>query len=676
MPSVGPVAPTSTTEDARVASVAPSTPEPETLAPTRSSRGHLSGLDGLRALAIVAVIVFHLDPDWLPGGFLGVDIFFVISGFLITTLLVRERRSTGGVDLIGFWTRRARRLLPALLIVVPVSILIARTVETDLLVGIRRQAVGALTFSTNWLEIAHGSNYFSSTSPQLFMNFWSLAVEEQFYLFWPLVTLGLIALHRRFALTEGVLAGLVLGIGVASAVLMAVTYDPTNATRAYYGTDTHLFGLMLGAALAIMWTGPTRAWTTSALWRARRGWLVGGAVVAIAALLLLAGEGNPWTFRLGIPLVSVATALLLLAAVERPGPLRSVLDLAPLVWIGRRSYGIYLWHWPVILIIGQDIPTNAGTDEFVWTRVWAVLVTLALSDLSFRFVETPVRRRGFRGSLRQISASLSSLSRGGRRLITGTVVVVAAALSFVVITAPDISRTQQVIEENQARLAQQSDDSADASAASSPSPGTDGEKAPAASPTKADEATQDSTVDAKDRKADFTMPTGQEIQIFGDSMVVGSVPALEYYFPGVRIDAKSNRQWSDGLAAVTAAQDSLRRAVVLAFGTNAGTDPETVETILDEIGDDRMVVLVNLHADRLSRIDEDNAALAEIAGERPNVAVADWDSAVAAEDLQSDGIHPSLGGAHTYAATIRQALADLSEQHTGKSVTLKELPRP
>ena len=178
-------------------------------APTKPT-GFRPDIEGLRAIAVGSVLLYHAGLAWVPGGFAGVDIFFVISGFLITTLLVREKRSTGRVDLIGFWTRRARRLLPALVVVVPVAILIARTVETDLLVGIRRQAVGALTFSTNWLEIAHGSNYFAATSPQLFMNFWSLAVEEQFYLFWPLVTLVLLALHRYLAVTEGALAALVL----------------------------------------------------------------------------------------------------------------------------------------------------------------------------------------------------------------------------------------------------------------------------------------------------------------------------------------------------------------------------------------------------------------------------------------------------------------------------------
>ena len=661
MPSVVSVVQTPATDDATTASVAQ--PAAEAVASTRPARGHLAGLDGLRALAIVAVVVFHLDPDWLPGGFLGVDVFFVISGFLITTLLVREHRRTGRVDLAGFWIRRARRLLPALMIVVPVSILIARTVETDLLVGIRRQALGALTFSTNWLEIASGSNYFSATSPQLFMNFWSLAVEEQFYLFWPVVTLGLLALHRRFALTQGAIAAIVLGVGIVSAGLMALTYDPVNATRAYYGTDTHLFGLMLGAALAIVWTGPGRAWTTTTVWAARRTWIIGGSVVTIAAVLLFAGEHTVWTFRLGIPLVSVATALLLLASVDRPGPLRTVLELPPLTWIGARSYGIYLWHWPVILIVGQDIPTNAGTTEFVWTRVWAVVVTLALADLSFRFVETPVRRLGFRGSLNRIGRSVRSLSTGGRRAIAGTAVVLATALAFAVLTAPDISRTQRMIEDNAAALERRQ-----------PSPTPSEAKGATQEPSPAPSAT--TAVDPDDRSADFTMPTGDEMQVFGDSMVVGSIPALEYYFPGVRIDAKSNRRWSDGLAAVTESGNSLRRAVVLAFGTNAGTDPAAVEKTLDAIGEDRMVVLVNLHADRLSRIDGDNAALEEIASKRPNVAIADWDSSVDAVDLQADGIHPSLGGAHTYAATIRQAFADLSKEHTGTAVTLKELPRP
>ncbi|MEO7060002.1 MAG: acyltransferase [Lapillicoccus sp.] len=207
----------------------------------------IEGLDGLRALAIAAVVAYHLDPTWLPGGFLGVDVFFVVSGFLITTLLVRESARPGGIAFGRFWVRRARRLLPALVVCVGVCVLVARLVHPDLLVHLGRQVVGALTFSTNWVEISAGSSYFDQTAPQLFMNMWSLAVEEQFYLVWPLVVAGLVAA----ALRPRVRVGMTLGVAALSTALMAWGFvagqDPT---RVYYGTDTHVMGLMLGAALA------------------------------------------------------------------------------------------------------------------------------------------------------------------------------------------------------------------------------------------------------------------------------------------------------------------------------------------------------------------------------------------------------------------------------------------
>ncbi len=243
------------------------------LRPTGPRPGErIAGLDGLRALAIVGVLVYHLDAAWLPGGFLGVDVFFVVSGFLITTLLVREHRRTGRVALSQFWVRRARRLLPALVLCVVTSVLIARIVSADLLVEVGRQMFGALTFSTNWLEITAGSSYFDQTAPQLFMNFWSLAVEEQFYIVWPLVTIGLLALSSR------VRVGAALSIGFVSALLMALLYVPeTDATRVYYGTDTHLVGLMVGAGLAFAWASPRLAlFVTPSRW-GRFGWIAGPA---------------------------------------------------------------------------------------------------------------------------------------------------------------------------------------------------------------------------------------------------------------------------------------------------------------------------------------------------------------------------------------------------------------
>ena len=611
-------------------------------------RNRLPGLDGLRALAIAAVLLFHLDATWLPGGFLGVDVFFVVSGFLITTLLVRERASTGGIDLRGFWTRRARRLLPALVVLVPSSVLLARLAEGDLLVGIERQVVGAATFTSNWLEIAAGSDYFEATSPQLFMNLWSLAVEEQFYLLWPLALLVLLRVTR----TAKVLAAAAAGLALASALMMATRLDPDSPTRVYFGTDTHLVGLMLGAALAFAWAAPHRAWTQTPTWDRHRRTVAAVAVLTLGALLVTASETSAWTFRGGILLASLATTALVLVVVERPGRLRTVLELPVVRWVGARSYGIYLWHWPVVLVVAQDLPEARGSSAYVLTRLWALVVTLAVADLSYRFVELPVRRRGFGGAAREALRRLRAIGTRGARIVWGVVAVVTVTTVVVLLTAPDRTSTEELIRANEAALERQQ-----------PSPTPSAAASTAAKP--------------RALQQDWSMPTGAEIDVLGDSMVVGASHALRYYLPKVRMDAKSNRRWSAAPDLVEARGDGLRRAVVLGFGTNAGTDVEVVRRTLDVIGPDRMVVLVTLHGP-FSRIDTDNAALREVAKGRANVVVADWDRALEGSNgqLQPDGIHPSLVGSHLYAKTIRAALAELSERHTGKSVTLEALPLP
>jgi peptidoglycan/LPS O-acetylase OafA/YrhL len=633
----------------------PTTPEghpqvsgPEAPAGAPGGTGRLAGLDGLRALAIIAVLVFHLDPAWLPGGFLGVDIFFVVSGFLITTLLVRERVSTGRIDLPGFWSRRARRLIPALVVCVPAAVLLARLSEGDLLVGIGRQVLGAATFTSNWLEIHAGTDYFAATSPQLLMNLWSLAVEEQFYLLWPLAVLGLLAVTRR----PEVRAATALGLALLSASLMALRLDPDSPTRVYYGTDTHVMGLMLGAALAFAYAAPHRAWTTSTWWAAHRRQVAAVALVTLLGLMALGGEESALTFRGGILLASVATTALVLVVVERPGRLRAVLELPPARWVGVRSYGIYLWHWPVFLVIGQDLPVAPGGGAYLLTRVWCVVVTFVIADLSYRFVETPVRRHGFAGSARVATARLRRWGTRSARIVWSVVLVLVVALVAVLLTAPDRTSTEELISANEAELV----DAAPSPAASTPATS---KVAPAAVP------------------AVWAMPKGTEIDAFGDSMMVGAIHALRYYMPKIRVDAKSNRKWREAPALVAARGDTLRRAVVLAFGTNAGTDEASIRRTLAEIGPNRMVVIVTEHG-RFARVKTDNAKLREIVKDMPNVRLAEWDAALAGTSgqLQPDGIHPSLKGAHLYSKTVRQAFADLSQAHTGKAVTLKPLPMP
>jgi peptidoglycan/LPS O-acetylase OafA/YrhL len=632
--------------------------------PTRADR--IEGLDGLRALAIAAVLVFHLNAPWLPGGFLGVDVFFVVSGFLITTLLVREHERTGRIAFGRFWVRRARRLLPALVVCVTVSVLIARLVSGDLLVHVARQVTGALTFSTNWVEITAGTSYFDQTAPQLFMNFWSLAVEEQFYLVWPLATLLLV----RLVPARGRLAA-ALTIAAASTVLMAALYLPgSDATRVYYGTDTHVTGLMLGAALAFAWASPAlAARVRPSAWGRPGRFAVAAAGLVLLSLVFLLDEGQPTTFRGGIFLASAATAVLVLGVLDRrPGHTTAWQRLTSsrlAGWVGVRSYSIYLWHWPVILIVARDNPSAPGTTSHLWTRAWCVLVTIALADLTFRLVETPFRRLGFRGVARRVGSALLRSPRRARQVVSATVATGALALTVILLTAPDQSETAQMLEANASRAAPTSSATPTTSTSAVTSTAT---RAP---------AIRSATTAVSDPKAVFAMPTGKQIDAYGDSIMVGSVHALEYYFPGIRMDAKSNRRWSDALDVVSARGKANRRAVVLAFGTNAGIDEKAVRATLDVLGPDRMVVLVNLMGP-FARIESDNASLTALAKGRPNVIVADWAAAVRdhPEQLQADRIHPSLKGSHLFAKTVRQALATLSERRTGTKVALKDLPMP
>ena len=290
-------------DDARPGEARTSATRAVPLAATAAIGGHVPGLDGLRAIAVVVVVLFHLTPGAMPGGYLGVDIFFVVSGFIITRLLLIEHVSTGRIRLGSFWARRARRLLPALVVLLLACSTVALLIGGDVLVGLGAQLLTAVTFSSNWYFIASGSDYFASTAPELFRNLWSLAVEEQFYLLWPLVLLLVVLRMPRAAR----LVLLALGT-IASAAAMWMLLTPGNPTSVYYSTGTHAFGLTLGALLAVA----SRWWPTRALeWpRAARRALGVAGLLGLAGLLalsfLMPGDAD-WPYRGGLAAVAVLT---------------------------------------------------------------------------------------------------------------------------------------------------------------------------------------------------------------------------------------------------------------------------------------------------------------------------------------------------------------------------------
>ncbi len=354
---------------------------------------YFPALDGLRAVAVVSVVAYHLELPWARGGFLGVDLFFVISGYLITALLLREHSATGRVDVRSFWVRRFRRLVPLLVVMTVATVAAARLWGVpEQWTSVRWDALAALGYVANWRFIVADQSYFDTLiGPSPLRHTWSLAVEEQWYLLWPIVMLGVVALLGRRAGWTLAFASIVAAT-VASAAWMATLYVADDPSRAYYGTDTRAQQLLVGGALALA----LHRWPQIAS-IGRRGRLAIGALAAVAAFAVAvstASDDSSVLFHGGFLAVSVLCAVMVAASAntEVATPLRW-LESAPLNWIGLRSYGIYLWHWPVIVYVGT--PTGIEWDGIRLIAL-QVLITLTLADASHRVIERRIRFTAWR----------------------------------------------------------------------------------------------------------------------------------------------------------------------------------------------------------------------------------------------------------------------------------------
>ena len=567
----------------------------ELVTPTGVSPSRIGGLDGVRALAVVAVLVFHASAAWAPGGFAGVDVFFVVSGFLITTLLLREQETTGRLNLPAFYVRRARRLLPAAVVVVIVAGLAALAVGGDILVGLLASLFGIATLTQNWVMLAAGNDYFAQAGTGLFDNFWSLAIEEQFYLVWPAV----LALGFRSGRSprQGWI-GLAVAVSVAVPLAMVVA---GYGAAAYLSTFGHLFGLLIGVWLAVALIRRTPSATTVTR-------IVGTTLIAVGLLafgavsfsdLGAAVERQTLTSLAG----AAAGAALVVGCVLTTTPRPHLLDAGALGWLGRRSYGVYLWHLPLIVLADAALPALPDLGRLPG-RLLAVVLSVGLAALSYRYLEEPIRRRGF----------LATVVRpwpGRLAGVTG-VLLLAAVAAGTALLAPAQTSVAALI-------------AAQTSAGASPV-GADLISAP--------------------------------MVAVGDSVMLASKRALQESFPQVSVDAQENRQLTKAAGEVTAVLGThpQARVVVIGLGINGVGSSQDLEQAVAASGD-RVVVLVNVSGP-VAWADSVNRAIVEVAANHPRVVVADWRSQARAHPdlLASDGVHPGYPGSQLYARSIADAL--------------------
>jgi peptidoglycan/LPS O-acetylase OafA/YrhL len=618
--------------------------------PADRATTRLPGLDGLRALAVLAVIAFHEQLTAFPGGFLGVDVFFVLSGYLITDLLVAQQNRLGRLDLRQFWTRRARRLLPALAVVLVVVTAATAIIESGQLAALRQALVAAVTYSSNWWQaLAHHSYFDQFGPPPPLQHLWSLAIEEQFYLVWPLLLIVILITVQ----SPRIRAAIAWLCAALSAVAMALIYVPgSDPSRVYYGTDTHASALFIGCALALSW--PLRRLQALPREKAQAVDALGLAGIGLLGWAMGHYAGNDSAlYPAGMLIVALGAGGLVLAAAST-GVVSWLLSWSPLRWLGVRSYGIYLWHWPVIALTAAALhQQQSGT----WLWLAEAALSIGLAAASWRWIEQPIIRDGFRATVksrfRLVTGSLTAAPSSPAGVFPAVALVAALAVActagYGVLHAHSSSGLAAQI--TQGIKISQHDQATQHQANQAPHAKHHARSHhPAAStPRPAPSGVPPSPAQV----------SGSAVFAVGDSVMLASAPQLQRALPGISIDAKVSRQVSTGLSVVQqlAARGDLRRVVVFALGTNGTFSAGEMHQLLAAIGPHRQLVLVNSYEAR-SWEAGNNRVIATAARKHRNVVLANWFVTIEhhTDLLYSDEVHPQPPGARLYAHMVRMAV--------------------
>ncbi len=612
--------------------------------------GYLPGLDGVRALAILGVLLYHADLDWIPGGFLGVDVFFVLSGFLITSLLLEEFDRSGRIDFGRFYLGRARRLLPALVLMLLVVAAVVALFFRDAAASLRADIVASVFYVNNWWYVLNDASYFEFIGrPPLLKHLWSLAVEEQFYLVWPLLAF----LAMRVAQRRGVRL-LAIGLALLSTAWMTFLSvrngfpDYADPSRVYFGTDAHAMGLLIGAALATAWRpGRLRA-DIPGIARSLITATGLAALVVVVGFFVLVGEFTPWMYqRGGFLLLALVVALLIAMATHPASPLGGWMGTQPWRYLGQRSYGLYLWHWPIFMLTRPTLDVPIDGIPLLVVRLG---LTVGIAELSYRYVEMPIRR----GAIDRWVKRWREATGAAKRRLTqqGSAIVALAAAIVVVIgislaSAPAPSAQEALPDDVAAAMGldqggptEVSLDDADPSAESLP--------------VGMDESATEVVLD------DGTPGTNANgrVSAIGDSVMLGARETLKSAIPGTKVDAAVSRfpgAFVGKLKKYTK-RGTLAPTLVLHAGTNGVMPEAMLREILDIVQDVPRVVILNTNMPRSWRA-PNNKVIKNVVPDYDNVTLVDWYQASKdhPEYFASDGIHLTTKGAKAYAKLIKKA---------------------
>ncbi len=584
------------------------------------SIGYMPGLDGLRALAVLAVIVYHLNPDWAPGGLLGVSLFFVLSGYLITNILLTQWEQTGRIDLRDFWLRRARRLLPALFVMLAGVLTWSVLFAPERLTALKQEVLAAIFYISNWYLIFHQVSYFEQFGPPSPLgHLWSLAVEEQFYLFWPLLLgLGLRWLPQRKWIIGGTAA-----VALASVIAMALIYMPgQDPSRVYYGTDTRASALLVGALLAMIL--PSRKMAAGLSGGKRLAIDTAGAMGLLAVLIMMV-KTNQYQASLyhgGLMLYSLASACLVAALAHPAGSLSRLFGWRPLRWLGKCSYGIYLWHYPVIVLTSPAVETEGPN---IGRMLLQIAASIALAALSRRLIEDPIRygRKHYRRLTTGFPQRHRPLALSAK--ISANILLVFLIL-FLTVNHGIPTSAENL------KAGELSDDPVQIIAAPAP----ENQPLPAGS---------DQVSDLK----------GDDITAIGDSLMINVAPVLQERLPGIVIDSKIGRQMYEAPDIIfrLKREGKLGKTVIIALGTNGSFTEKQLTETLDALKGTEEIVLVNT---RVPRPWESvvNETLTQISECYPNTKLIDWYSASSGHDdyFCPDGVHLDRTGAEAYSQLL------------------------